>query len=46
MSAFLTYAYVYFSVNKRQQSANRDLTQQQQQNEMANRSTSIPVYES
>lgn len=29
MSAFLTYACVYFSVNKRQQSASRDLPQQQ-----------------
>jgi hypothetical protein len=49
MSAFLTCTGVYFPVNRRQQSANRDLPQQQQQllqNEIAHRSTSIPVYES
>jgi len=50
MSAFLTYACFYFPVNKRQQSANLDLLhpqqQQQQQNEIAHRSTSIPLYES
>jgi len=45
MSAILTYACVCFPVNKRQQSANRDLPQQQQ-NEFAHRSTTIPIYES
>jgi hypothetical protein len=38
---------VYFPLNKCQQSANRDLPpqQQQQQNEIAHRSTSILVHE-
>jgi hypothetical protein len=35
---------VYFPLNKRQQSVNRDLPQQQQ-NEIAHRSTSILVHE-